>query len=65
MTHELQPLFNVNSNGEILDYDFISEENFLLLVALTNKGESFNFFNKSNLFRQSNHSSSLKQPAKM
>jgi hypothetical protein len=40
MTHELQQLFNVNSNaaGQILDFDFISDENFLLLVALTTKG---------------------------
>ncbi|KAI6200489.1 X-linked retinitis pigmentosa GTPase regulator-like protein [Aphelenchoides besseyi] len=38
-THELQSVFDVEVNGdEILDYSYISDENFLLLVALTSKG---------------------------
>ncbi|KAI6214196.1 X-linked retinitis pigmentosa GTPase regulator-like protein [Aphelenchoides besseyi] len=38
-THELQSVFDVEVNGdEVLDYSYISDENFLLLVALTSKG---------------------------
>lgn len=55
MTHKLQQLFDVNTNasGQLLDFDFISDENFLLLVALTNKGEGLKCLT-SLCFKQNN-----------
>ena len=40
MTHELRALVEVNAvtTGEILDYAFVADDSFFLLVALTRKG---------------------------
>jgi hypothetical protein len=65
MTHEFQQLFNVNASGQILDFDFISDENFLLVVALTNKGNLFWQALISSNFRQHNNRTPLKWPTKM